>query len=135
MNWLADAIWVRGGIDIGEINWVDFSLDSTFRGYPNLSIARVYGRALVGAYDIEQTSGPGILPFATQQAAEHIERISPNSTFSLATPVIRFCADVQLERLVQFYSNFLRDDTPALERKHIEATLRAIAIMQRTKNS
>jgi hypothetical protein len=135
MNWLADAIWVRGGIDIGEINWVDYSLDATFRRYPNLSIARVYGRALVGAFEVEQTSGPGILPFATQRAAEHIESLSPNSTFPLATPVIRFCTDAQLERIANRYAHFLRDETPTLERKHIEATLRLISIVQKAKNA
>ena len=135
MNWLADSIWIRGGIDIGEITWVDYSLDSTFSALPNLSIARVYGRALVGAYEIEQTSGPGILPFSTQKAAEHIEQVCPKSTFLLASPVIRFCEDQKIDRLVRLFSHFLTAHISEPERKHLEATIRALKLIQRIQEA
>ncbi len=82
LQWCADAIFVRGGIALGEINWVDFHLDNNiFNQLKNFSHARVYGKALVEAHQLEQSSGPGAVPFVSNEAAERLEAYIPNSIY------------------------------------------------------
>jgi hypothetical protein len=70
-QWFADIIIVRGGVSVGEINWVDDSnTDEMFRRLKNLSFSRVYGKALVAAHTLEERSGPGAICFLDESASE-----------------------------------------------------------------
>lgn len=63
-NWWADFILVRGGIAEGEIRWIDYEpIDTIFSSCKNLSCSRVYGEGLVLAFETEQRSGPGAIPY------------------------------------------------------------------------
>jgi len=69
-QWFADIVIVRGGISVGEINWVDDSnTDQMFRRLKNLSFSRVYGKALVAAHNIEERSGPGAICYLDESAS------------------------------------------------------------------
>ena len=75
-QWYADFILVRGGIAEGEIQWVDHKpVDEMFNQFSNLMYARVYGKGLVLAADLEQRSGPGAIAFLTEPAAALISSI------------------------------------------------------------
>jgi hypothetical protein len=130
-SWLQDAIWVRGGIDVGEITWVDFSLDKTFQRYPNLSIARVYGQSVVGAYSIEQASGPGIVPFVTKAAANHIEIHEPGATLPLATHVLQFCEPEHFSYWTKWFSGPISRQISTNERRQVEATVRILELFKK----
>ncbi|MHC4440892.1 MAG: hypothetical protein ACYS3S_26380, partial [Planctomycetota bacterium] len=91
LSWCADAIFVRGGIALGEIKWVDFYSDKKeFNKQENFSHARVYGKALVEAYRLEQSSGPGALPFVGNEAAERLEKVIPSSIYRGQNNVLKF---------------------------------------------
>lgn len=78
-HWFADHIFVRGGIDIGEINWVDYPvIDKGFDHLINFSYARVYGNALVGAYEIERNSGPGPICYVSEEASKLLRQANEN---------------------------------------------------------
>jgi hypothetical protein len=68
--WMSDYIFVRGGLAIGEINWLDMgTTDSDWRRLKNLAFARVYGNGLLNAQEIERSSGPGAVCFVSPTAS------------------------------------------------------------------
>src|SRR2546430_15950153 len=68
-QWFSDLVFVRGGISLGEIDWVDDkTIDQLFEGTRNFLYARVYGGALVEAHHLEQSAGPGALCTVSQAA-------------------------------------------------------------------
>ena len=72
-NWFGDGIYVRGGIALGEIEWVDQPhTDKWFRNLENFMYARVYGKALIEAYEIEQKSGPGAICFMNEKSFNYL---------------------------------------------------------------
>ena len=84
-NWMSDGIFVRGGIALGDVKWVDDDIDKQIKHRRNLRCARVYGTALNEAVEIERSSGPGILAFASNAAAECIRKIEPESVLALSS--------------------------------------------------
>ena len=85
-NWFGDGINVRGGIAVGDIEWVDQPhTDKWFRNLNNLMYARVYGKALIEAYEVEQKSGPGAICFVNEKASDLIYKINSNYILEGAT--------------------------------------------------
>ena len=127
LNWCGDVIFVRGGITLGEINWVDFDLDKkVFNKLENFSHARVYGKALVEAYRLEQSSGPGAVPFVSNEAAEKLEATIPNSIYRGQSSVLKFLTLDKL-KIFQGYCNiFAERDTSQEAKNHYLATIRII---------
>lgn len=72
-NWFCESILARGGVALGEIEWIaQSSIDGHFRALTNFHYARVYGRALVEAVELERSSGPRAICFLSPSAAEHV---------------------------------------------------------------
>ena len=107
-HWFSDHIFVRGGIDLGEINWVDYPVtDNTFNKLTNLSYARVYGKALIGAYEIEQKSGPGAICYVSEVASNFLHQANDNYILNGITDML---------------IHFKKDDLDKREQRHIKAT-------------
>lgn len=76
-QWCADHIWVRGGISLGDVRWLDDQAsDDLFRGVSNFAYARIYGQALVSAYQTEGASGPGCICFIDEKASDFLSSCS-----------------------------------------------------------
>lgn len=109
-QWLADWIFVRGGVAAGDIRWVDSPInDKKFDQYPNLMYARVYGKALILAHDIEQKSGPGAIVFLTEPAAERVSAINPNCVLPGATPMLCWASERVATLLVHYAASKLEN--------------------------
>lgn len=108
-QWLADYIFVRGGIAAGDIRWVDsIENDAIFNKSPNLMYARVYGKALILASHIEQKSGPGAITFLTELAAQRLSAINPNCVLSGTTPMLCWANEREATTLVDYSANKLK---------------------------
>ena len=82
-QWYADHIWVRGGISLGDVRWVDDpGSDSLFERASNFAYARIYGEAIVSAYQTEGSSGPGCLCFIDKKASEYLSSCSSQFIFN-----------------------------------------------------
>lgn len=81
-NWFSEMVHVRGAISCGDIRWVgDPPADKLFQGRANLTYARVYGKGLVIAHELEQKSGPGAICFLTESAGwPHSDALLGNQT-------------------------------------------------------
>ena len=78
-QWFSDYILVRGGISLGEIFWVDHSAsDDLFHNLKNFAYSRVYGKALVAAHKLEQSSGPGAICYVDESASEFLHEMNEN---------------------------------------------------------
>ncbi len=104
-QWSADLIQVRGGIASGEIRWVDYEhADALFSKFKNLMYARLYGKALVKAHEIEQKSGPGAIIYVSDSAAELIANIEQNAILSGITPSLCWATEREA-KLLERYSH------------------------------
>jgi hypothetical protein len=102
-QWFADFILVRGGIAEGPIRWVDDeSIDRVFLKCPNLTFARVYGKALVLAHEMEQKSGPGAICYLTQNATEILRKLDENAVIEGVTPMLGW-ADERKAKILRSY--------------------------------
>ncbi len=98
-QWFSDFVLVRGGVAEGEIRWVDHKpVDKMFARFPNLMFARVYGKALILAHELEQRSGPGAIPYLTEQASSVIEKVESNAVLPGVTPML--CWATEKEAIV-----------------------------------
>jgi len=124
-QWYADFIFVRGGIADGEIRWVDHkSVDKMFNTFPNLMYARVYGKGLVIANEIEQRSGPGAITFLTESAANRLSALNPNSVLLGTTPMLCWASEREASLLIGYLKIHLEHipkEGPG--RRHALATL------------
>lgn len=124
-QWYSDFILVRGGIAEGEIRWVDHKpVDEMFNSFPNLMYARVYGKGLVIAADLEQRSGPGSIAFLTEPAANLISSVSPDSVLPGATPMLCWASERGANILVGYsQGNLEHESSQGSGRRHAQATL------------
>lgn len=107
-QWLADYIFVRGGVAVGDIRWVDSKMnDEVFSKYPNLMYARVYGKALVLAHNLEQKSGPGATTFLTELAAQRLSELNPNHVLASTTPMLCWASEREATALVGYSTSKL----------------------------
>lgn len=123
-NWFSEMVRVRGAISCGDIRWVDDApSDELFRGRTNLTYARVYGKGLVIAHELEQKSGPGAICFLTESAAQLFRATEPNSVLDAHTPMLCWATKQQAETLEGYAVNFLeRTQKDSAEWRHANAT-------------
>lgn len=131
-NWLSDGIFVRGGISVGDIRWIDYQSDREFRGLKNLSFARVYGKALSEAVDIERSSGPGILPFASDAVADRLSNRTEDSVLRLSSNILRSFEWANLDAWIRTMDIYLKYAESVQARRHIRATKRVLEIFKLT---
>ena len=109
-QWLGDYIFVRGGVAVGDIRWVDSKLnDEMFSKYPNLMYARVYGKALILAHDLEQKSGPGAITFLTELATQLFSALDPNHVLPGTTPMLCWASEREATALVGYSASKLKN--------------------------
>lgn len=107
-QWWADFILVRGGIAFGDIRWVDYETsDKIFRNCSNLACARVYGKGLVLAYELEQRAGPGAIPYLTEQAAGIISKVNKNCVLPGVSLMLSWAPKKRAEMLSKYAEIYL----------------------------
>ena len=90
-QWGADGMLVRGGVAAGHVEWVDDWTDKPFRALPNLSLSRVFGLALLNAYETEQKSGAGAMIFLHNTAVEVLSSIDESFVVPTSPPILTCC--------------------------------------------
>jgi|GEM_PF-3624988 len=131
-NWLSDGILVRGGIALGDVKWVDDDhVDKLMSQHNNLRCARVYGTALNEAVEIERSSGPGILAFASDAAAECIRKIESESVLALSSNIIRHFEWRGLDTWIGYVDNFIKHEKKGERLRHLNATKRALNLFKK----
>lgn len=125
LSWSADHIFVRSGIALGEIRWVDFSLDNKlFKILSNFACARVYGEALVEAVELEKKSGPGMLCFTSEDAVALIKKTAPEAIFQTLVPVLNWIPSEKVDQMVKIFRYLVDCKTTSKDkRRHFLATL------------
>lgn len=123
-HWNADLIDVRGGIAEGDIRWVDYeAVDKMFRSLKNLMFARVYGKGLVLAHELEQRSGPGAIAFLTERAAGALSKVEKNSVLPGIVPMLCWAPEARARLMVQYAASALeREPNEGAARRHAMAT-------------
>lgn len=102
-QWSADCIQVRGGVAEGDIRWVDHdAVDVMCRRLPNFTCARVYGRGLVLAHQLESHSGPGAIAYVTERAAQVLLNIDGKSVLQGVAPMLCWASQRQAQVLVRY---------------------------------
>lgn len=127
-QWTADHIFVRGGISVGDIRWVDHPSDQRWFGkLRNFSYCRVYGGALVDAVEMEGRSGPGVLCFLTENAAAVLSKVAPHSYISAASHILIPFPERTLAAVAKTMEFLLsRAGLDEEEKKHLSATVRLL---------
>lgn len=125
-HWFADYIFVRGGIALGEIQWVDCDVDKqVFSKLPNFSHARVYGKALIEAYNLERQSGPGMLCFVSENAANLFSKAVPGSIFSSLSHILVWMPPEKLDKLRKIFKSLTEGKGISIEaQRHFLTTNR-----------
>jgi hypothetical protein len=123
-NWFCESILARGGVAIGEIDWVDHPVvDEHFRALTNFRYARVYGSALVEAVELERSSGPGAICFLSQAAAQHIASASADYVLSGLTPMLVWADEHGANFLHHLLSGVLAREKQGTKYRHLAATV------------
>jgi hypothetical protein len=123
-NWFSDFIFVRGGLAFGEIRWVDqLNIDKHFRNARNFACARLYGSALVEAYELQEKSGPGMVCFVSEAASRVLQDAIPNAVLVGPTNVLVWPTAKEIAYFYKVFELLLRDASyPAEFRRHARAT-------------
>ncbi|MDL1970719.1 MAG: hypothetical protein LWW94_07060 [Candidatus Desulfofervidaceae bacterium] len=124
-QWFSDHIFVRGGIAIGDIRWVEHPpSDELFQSLSNFTYSRVYGKALVEAYKIEQKSGPGAICFVSEDASS-LFRKTNNYILDGLTNMLIWTHKEGVEHWCKMFNFLLKNEIEDMElRRHLLATLR-----------
>jgi len=123
-NWFSDFIFVRGGLAIGDLVWVDQpSIDVRFQQASNLAFARLYGKALIEAIELQEKSGPGMACFVSDAAARVLEEVDKNLVFSGPTDILVWPTAEQLHHWCKTFAHLAMNQSfPPEFRRHICAT-------------
>ncbi len=132
-NWISDGMLVRGGLAVGEIRWVDYEIDHEFAQLKNLSFARVYGQALSEAVEIEKSSGPGALVFASDEATELLVQAIPDGGLRLSSNVLRWFKWENLDAWIGTMDIYLEHSESSQAKRHIQATRRSLTLFREQK--
>jgi hypothetical protein len=130
-NWYEEGLLVRGGISLGEIEWIDHpALDRDFGYLPNVHYARMYGQAFVDAVELER-SGPGAICFLSEAAAELLTTSSPSNVLTGLTgverPTLVWLDAMRASILRDELSRRVQDTIGQMKRRdHLAATLRYV---------
>jgi hypothetical protein len=133
-QWFADHVFVRGGIALGEINWVEQpSVDAMFRSLHNFQFARVYGGALTEAVELERASGPWAICFVSEDAAGVLRTANDSSVLSGISDMLVWSSASEADRLERLFTSLCGQDTDSLARRHHLATARYFRYMIRER--
>ena len=130
-NWSQDLVFARGGIALGEITWVDSPPHDKMFRLPNFSCARVYGKALVEAFTLERSSGPGVVTFVSDLASNLFEKEVPGSILRGQSNILICLTQREITAWKLYYSDLAArepDQSPA--RIHFLATLRVLSTIE-----
>ena len=123
-NWFYESILARGGIAVGEIQWVEQpSIDGHFRALRNFHYARVYGSALVEAINLERSSGPGAICFLSAAAAKHIAAVSSVYVLPGLTPMLAWADKSTSDAFIDLLTRVLAGEESSARYRHVAATL------------
>lgn len=123
-QWYADFVLVRGGIAEGEMRWVDYEpADSLFKSCANLMCARVYGKGLVLAHELEQRCGPGAIAYLTERAASRLAAIAPNAVLDGVSPMLCWASEREAKTLLGYSEvNLEHEPNEGAGRRHALGT-------------
>ena len=124
-QWCADHIWVRGGISIGEVKWIDDSGLDDFFDIRNFNYSRVYGSALVSAYQIEGFSGPGSICFVDEEASKYL--LSKSDFFITKkhfTDALVWAREAEVKKYVEVFKDLYGSAKQPNYKKQLLATLK-----------
>jgi hypothetical protein len=132
-NWFADFIFVRGGLAFGEIRWVDqVSVDKHFRTAENFAYARLYGSALVEAYELQERSGPGMVCFVSEAASRVLQDAISHVVLAGPTNVLVWPTAKEIAYFCKVFKLLLEDAScPAEFRRHARATQEYLTRMEK----
>ena len=136
-QWFSDHIFVRGGIDLGEINWVGYpTTDNRFDELRNLSYARVYGKALIGAYEIERSSGPGAICYVSEDASKLLYQANNNYILDGITDMLVWADKRLIDGLYKLFDFLMKDDKLSKKaERHIRATFNYFSNLKKSGKS
>lgn len=125
-QWYADHIWVRGGISIGEVNWVDDpNVDHLFDNMKNFNYSRIYGSALVDAYTTEGASGPGCICFVDEKASKFL---TSKSSFYISkkhfTDALVWAREPEVKEYIKIFSKLYESSQQTQYKRQLSATLK-----------
>jgi len=125
-QWMSDCVFVRCGIALGEIVWIDMGgrIDSSFKKLNNLAFARVYGKGLLKAQNIEKGSGPGAVSFLAPDIARLVRASTTHPVLQGPVDVLVW-ASPRINRMIQSLSSsaIAREDESTDAARHMIATL------------
>jgi hypothetical protein len=128
-NWSADLVFVRGGVALGEIIWLDSMPHE--RDLPNFTCARVYGKALVEAVTLERTSGPGVATFVSNSASDLMEANVPGSILYAQSNVLVSLTQQEISIWKRFYTDWSKRIEGEVEiSTHLSATIRLLGMIE-----
>lgn len=131
-NWFSDFIFVRGGLALGEISWVGTGVDKMFSVAKNFAYARVYGRALVEASQLQEKSGPGMICFVSDEASMILSRITPSVILDGPTNILVWSTVREISHLRKTFEMLLNSASKSVEfRKHARATQYYLTLMEK----
>jgi hypothetical protein len=132
INWQADFIFVRGGLTLGEITWVDEPhSDKLFRRAENFACARMYGSALVEAFELQEKSGPGAVCFVSEAASRVLEDSVPHTVLRGPTNVLAWPTPNEIAHLRKTFNLLLNETSCPVElRRHVRASEHYLALME-----
>jgi hypothetical protein len=116
-QWLSDFIFVRGGIDVGDVHLIDFDLPSR----SNIIVDRFYGGAICGAVECEKNSGPGALFYLTDTAVATMTQ-NKVKVVNLSKAVLNCTVPGKENQLLNTFTG-LKNSNSDLPMKHIDACL------------
>jgi len=123
LNWYADGILVRGGISYGDLRWIDIpESEKPYLQPSNCSIARVYGQALIEAINVEKSSGPGSVPFLSNEASCSLTKDYPDRILKNSTNVLIFSSINKIKQIMDRIEGINIDNKSRLAKIQLHAT-------------
>lgn len=134
-NWWADGMLVRAGIAHGRVSWADEpSIDRAIFALPNFTFARVYGEALVDAYELEGASGPGSICHLSEGAASLLQAAAPGSVIESIGPMLNWMEADDIEKWLNWHRSTLEGEVAKEARRHLLATVRFLKLARGQAN-
>jgi len=132
-NWFADFIFVRGGLAFGEVRWVDqLGVDKHSRTAENFACARLYGSALVEAYELQEKSGPGMVCFVSEAASCVLQDAVSNVVLVGPTNVLVWPTAKEIAHICKVFELLLKNASyPAEFRRHVRASKEYLTHMEK----
>lgn len=122
-NWYGDKIFVRGGISYGDLRWIDIhESEKPFLQPSNCSIARVYGHALIEAINVEKSSGPGAVPFLSDEASCNLEKCCSERILKSSMDILIFSSIDKIKQIIEWIEGLNIENKSNLAKRQLQAT-------------